>query len=237
MARIADFAELLVLDLARRPERPAFVKVARRGGRGGARPGTGRGLGLPRLDPVVRRRQQGGQALRRPRGEPRREGGPEGGRRHHRVRRQAGRHHLRLHREPRPLQARRHRRRRRQARRQRDEAQGHAGQEALRVSERRSTRRAGTSRRPTSQATVRRSRRRVHEEIVRPTLASGDAARGRAGSLGLRAGGRRRPRHRLGLAGVRAIRDRGGFPTLGRGEPGSLAQGGQNPLGPPRAGG
>ena len=32
MERIADFAELLVLDLARRPERPAFVKVARRGG-------------------------------------------------------------------------------------------------------------------------------------------------------------------------------------------------------------
>ena len=31
MARIADFAELLLLDLARRPERPAFVKVARRG--------------------------------------------------------------------------------------------------------------------------------------------------------------------------------------------------------------
>ena len=31
MERIADFAELLVLDLARRPERPAFVKVARRG--------------------------------------------------------------------------------------------------------------------------------------------------------------------------------------------------------------
>ncbi|MEJ7637934.1 MAG: M20/M25/M40 family metallo-hydrolase [Singulisphaera sp.] len=39
MERIADFAELLVLDLARRPERPAFVKVARRGGRGGADPG------------------------------------------------------------------------------------------------------------------------------------------------------------------------------------------------------
>src|SRR5262249_13878000 len=36
MARIADYAELLLLDLARRPERPAFTRVASpRGGREG----------------------------------------------------------------------------------------------------------------------------------------------------------------------------------------------------------
>jgi hypothetical protein len=33
MARIADFAEVLLLDLVRRPHRPEFVKVARRGAR------------------------------------------------------------------------------------------------------------------------------------------------------------------------------------------------------------
>jgi hypothetical protein len=32
MARIADFAELLLLDVTRRPQRPEFVKVERRGG-------------------------------------------------------------------------------------------------------------------------------------------------------------------------------------------------------------
>ena len=59
MARIADFAELLLLDVARRPRRPEFVKVERRS-RPGRRPRNGRprpglGLGLPRLDPGVRR--------------------------------------------------------------------------------------------------------------------------------------------------------------------------------------
>ncbi len=39
MERIADFSEMLVLDLARRPERPAFVKVVRKGGHGGSDPG------------------------------------------------------------------------------------------------------------------------------------------------------------------------------------------------------
>ena len=40
MARIADFGELLLLDLARRPERPGFAKVGRAGEdpHGGARP-------------------------------------------------------------------------------------------------------------------------------------------------------------------------------------------------------
>ena len=38
MARIADFAEVVLLDLARRPQRPEFVKVARKG-RGGSDPG------------------------------------------------------------------------------------------------------------------------------------------------------------------------------------------------------
>ncbi len=35
MARIADFAEVVLLDLIRRPRRPEFVKAARRGGHGG----------------------------------------------------------------------------------------------------------------------------------------------------------------------------------------------------------
>jgi hypothetical protein len=39
MGRIADFAELVLLDLARRPDRPAFVKVERKGGHGGSDPG------------------------------------------------------------------------------------------------------------------------------------------------------------------------------------------------------
>jgi membrane-associated protease RseP (regulator of RpoE activity) len=34
MSRIADFSELLLLDLARRPRRPDFVKVERRNGQG-----------------------------------------------------------------------------------------------------------------------------------------------------------------------------------------------------------
>jgi hypothetical protein len=39
MARIADFAEVVLLDLVRRPRRPEFVKVAPRGGHGGGDPG------------------------------------------------------------------------------------------------------------------------------------------------------------------------------------------------------
>ncbi|AGA30862.1 M20/M25/M40 family metallo-hydrolase [Singulisphaera acidiphila] len=35
MSRIADFAELLLLDLARRPQRPEFTKVVRKGSQGG----------------------------------------------------------------------------------------------------------------------------------------------------------------------------------------------------------
>jgi hypothetical protein len=41
MARIADFAELLLLDVVRRPRRPEFVKVERRGGRTGGDHATG----------------------------------------------------------------------------------------------------------------------------------------------------------------------------------------------------
>lgn len=39
MARIADLSELLLLDLVRRPQRPAFVKVAASHGHGGGDPG------------------------------------------------------------------------------------------------------------------------------------------------------------------------------------------------------
>lgn len=39
MARVADLGELLLLDLARRPKRPEFVKVASKGGHGGGDPG------------------------------------------------------------------------------------------------------------------------------------------------------------------------------------------------------
>ncbi|SIO19949.1 Zn-dependent amino-or carboxypeptidase, M28 family [Singulisphaera sp. GP187] len=35
MSRIADFSELLLLDLVRRPQRPEFTKVVRKGGHGG----------------------------------------------------------------------------------------------------------------------------------------------------------------------------------------------------------
>jgi hypothetical protein len=42
MSRIADYAELLLLDVARRPHRPEFVKVERRGG-----PGQGHAAGDP----------------------------------------------------------------------------------------------------------------------------------------------------------------------------------------------
>jgi hypothetical protein len=38
MARIADYLELLVLDLVRRPDRPAFTRLAERRGPGGADP-------------------------------------------------------------------------------------------------------------------------------------------------------------------------------------------------------
>jgi len=39
MTRIADFSELLLLDLVRRPQRPEFIRVARKGGHGGGDPG------------------------------------------------------------------------------------------------------------------------------------------------------------------------------------------------------
>ncbi len=39
MARVADLGELLLLDVARRPRRPEFVKVASKGGHGGGDPG------------------------------------------------------------------------------------------------------------------------------------------------------------------------------------------------------
>jgi S1-C subfamily serine protease len=41
MARIADMAELLLLDVTRRPQRPEFVKVERRRGAGGHASGEG----------------------------------------------------------------------------------------------------------------------------------------------------------------------------------------------------
>lgn len=39
MSRIADFAEVLLLDVIRRPHRPEFTKVVRSGGHGGSDPG------------------------------------------------------------------------------------------------------------------------------------------------------------------------------------------------------
>ena len=92
MSRIADFAELLLLDLVRRPERPEFVKVVRgRVATAAADPGRVAVSAYLGSIPDYNDRRQGGEAHGRPRGKPGREGGPEGGRRHHRLRRQAGR--------------------------------------------------------------------------------------------------------------------------------------------------
>ena len=98
MARIADYLELLVLDVGPTPEAPELLKVGRgsprtaghKGRRGPARGGPERrrsrsGSGLSRHDPRLRRRGQGREALRRPRGQPRREGRPQGRRRRHRF--------------------------------------------------------------------------------------------------------------------------------------------------------
>ncbi len=122
MARIADFGEILLLDVARRPTRPAFTKAAETAtnphAAGGTDPGrVGMGAYLGTI-PDYGAEDKGREALGRPRGEPRREGRPQGGRRDRRLRRQADRHDLRLHRLPRPQQAGRQGRDRRQARRQ-----------------------------------------------------------------------------------------------------------------------
>ena len=88
MARIADLAEVLLLDFARVPSGPSSSQMPQRPEAPGPR---------ERLDPVslgtipdYDEERRGGPAQRRPRGQPRREGRHEGRRHHRRLRRRAG---------------------------------------------------------------------------------------------------------------------------------------------------
>ena len=82
------------------------------------RPRPGRDLGLPRAIPDYGDEVKGVKLTGVREGSPAEKGGLKGGDVDRRLRRQADRDDLRLHREPRPLQAGRHGRGRRQARRQ-----------------------------------------------------------------------------------------------------------------------
>ncbi len=141
MARIADYCELLLLDLVRRPERPAFVKLpprartASREKNGNADPGAHRLQRVSRDDARLRRERlrQGGEARGRPRREPGRTGRLESRRHDHQIRGQAGFDDLRLHGELVAWEARRRGGTWRSTRRQRDDAQGDARQAAVGV--------------------------------------------------------------------------------------------------------
>lgn len=81
MARIADYLELLLLDVARRPERPAFTKlVEKRPARGGADPGRmGSGVYLGTMPDYAATGQDGMKIQGVSEGSPAEKGGLKGG--------------------------------------------------------------------------------------------------------------------------------------------------------------
>ena len=80
MARIADYLELLLLDVVRRPERPAFTRMAERRDRRGRGPRPDGLVGLPRHDARLRRRAEDGMKLQGvSEGSPAEKGGLKGG--------------------------------------------------------------------------------------------------------------------------------------------------------------
>ena len=119
-------AELLLLDVIRRPQRPEFVKVEPPRPRPAGDPGRAAVSAYLGSIPVYDDDTKGVKLSGVREGSPAEKGGLKAGDVIVRLRRQADRDDLRLHREPRPLQARRHRRGRRQARRQGRDPQGYA---------------------------------------------------------------------------------------------------------------